>query len=177
MWKYFDLNNRARRAKSKPLLKKMQFFEERLEEFPEEAHMIRKSLAPIKDEAVRKVRDELLEKMKEVEKEMKEVRQAYKTPPLPVELSTFRQISMYFGLFIGVFLSTAISQFKSGEEINISVSIGAILISAVIALILIPIVYEKLRLNPAAPFIVQFGLFVQNGVFWHVIFDSIGKLV
>jgi hypothetical protein len=41
----------------------------------------------------------------------------------------------------------------------------------------IPVVYEKLTLNPHAPFIVQFAIFVQNGVFWHMLIDSIGSVL
>ncbi|MBU7038616.1 MAG: hypothetical protein HXS52_11850 [Theionarchaea archaeon] len=36
---------------------------------------------------------------------------------------------------------------------------------------------EKLNLNPDAPFIVQFAIFVQNGVFWHMLIDSIGAVM
>ena len=39
----------------------------------------------------------------------------------------------------------------------------------------IPVVYEKLQLNPGVPFVVQFGLFVQTGVFWHIIIGTIGS--
>jgi len=41
--------------------------------------------------------------------------------------------------------------------------------------VIIPVVFEKLSVRPDAPFIVRFGLFVQNGVFWQVIIGSIGK--
>jgi hypothetical protein len=69
-----------------------------------------------------------------------------------------------------------VAHFRSGS-IDLTITAGEIILSAVIALVIIPLVYEKLNLNPGAPFIVQFGLFVQNGVFWHVLIDSIGSVL
>jgi hypothetical protein len=93
-----------------------------------------------------------------------------------VFLSVTRQLLMYLGTFIGVLLSTAVTHFRTGST-DLTITVGEVLVSAVIALVIIPLVYEKLNLNPGAPFIVQFGLFVQNGVFWHVLIDSIGSIL
>jgi hypothetical protein len=93
-----------------------------------------------------------------------------------VFLSVTRQLLMYLGTFIGVLLSTAVAHFRTGN-IDLTITVGEVLVSALIALVIIPLVYEKLNLNPGAPFIVQFGLFVQNGVFWHVLIDSIGSIL
>lgn len=103
-------------------------------------------------------------------------------PPVPERneffLSPIRQILMYFGIFIGVLFSTAISQFESGAIFNITtITVGTVVASGIIALIITPYVYEKLSLNSPSPFIVQFGFFVQNGVFWHVIIKSIAMIV
>ena len=81
---------------------------------------------------------------------------------------------MYCGTFLGVLLSTAVAHFRSGN-VDMTITLGEVIASAVIAFVIIPLVYEKLSLNPKAPFIVQFGLFVQNGVFWHVLIDSVGS--
>ena len=86
------------------------------------------------------------------------------------------QILMYVGTFMGVLLSTAVTHFRSGNT-DLTITVGEVIISAVIALVIIPLVYEKLMLNPESPFVVQFGLFVQNGVFWHVLIDSIGSVL
>jgi cytochrome c oxidase assembly factor CtaG len=94
---------------------------------------------------------------------------------IPV-LSFPHQLLMYLGTFLGIVFSTAISQFRSGS-VHVELPIGEIILSAVIAVVIIPLVYEKLMLNPRAPLIVQFGIFVQNGVFWHVLIDSIGSLL
>jgi hypothetical protein len=103
---------------------------------------------------------------------------SWKSPAVqnPTYLSMTRQLLMYLGTFIGVLLSTAVTHFRTGN-IDLTITVGEVLVSAVIALVIIPLVYEKLNLNPKAPFIVQFGLFVQNGVFWHVLIDSIGSIL
>ncbi|MBU7009091.1 MAG: hypothetical protein HXS46_00255 [Theionarchaea archaeon] len=91
-------------------------------------------------------------------------------------ISVAHQLVMYIGTFIGVLLSTAVTHFRSGT-LELTITVGEVALSAVIALVIIPLVYEKLMLNPRAPLIVQFGLFVQNGVFWHVLIDSIGSVL
>jgi len=93
------------------------------------------------------------------------------------KFSIQRQLLMYFGLLVGVVFSTAVNQFKKGEVANLNIDPATIIISSIIALILVPMVYKNLRIDSKAPFIVQFGLFVQNGVFWNVIVDSLGKVV
>jgi len=91
-------------------------------------------------------------------------------------ISVTHQLVMYIGTFSGVLLSTAVTHFRSGT-LELTITMGEVALSAVIALVIIPLVYEKLMLNPRAPLIVQFGLFVQNGVFWHVLIDSIGSIL
>jgi hypothetical protein len=94
----------------------------------------------------------------------------------PTCLSVTRQLLMYLGTFLGVLVSTAVAHFRSGH-FDLTITAGEVVISGVIALVIMPLVYEKLMLNPKAPFIVQFGVFVQNGVFWHVLIDSIGSML
>ena len=99
------------------------------------------------------------------------------SPDLKIPVLSFpHQLLMYLGTFLGIVFSTAISQFRSGS-MHLEFPIGEIILSAVIAVVIIPLVYEKLMLNPRAPLIVQFGIFVQNGVFWHVLIDSVGSLL
>lgn len=111
----------------------------------------------------------------EAEGEVKREKEKIQMAP-SVKLSPIRQILMYLGIFIGILFSSAVNQFAEGGNVSITINIGILLISAIISFMIIPYVYEKLKLNPGAPFIVQFGIFVQNGVFWHVIFNSIGKI-
>ncbi len=102
----------------------------------------------------------------------KRARTLEKIEETPV-LSTLRQIAMYFGAFIGVLLSEIVREYGSGKHVKLSLSVGKVVASALIAFIIVPYVYEKLK--PESPFIVQFGLFVQNGVFWSFLIDLIGK--
>lgn len=92
-------------------------------------------------------------------------------------LSLSRQIFMYIGVFIGVLFSSLVDQFKQGGNVHISFTVGQIIVSSVIALVIIPVVYEKLNLNPHAPFVVQFAIFVQNGIFWQVVIKAISAAI
>lgn len=163
--KYFDLDNRARKT---------------ARAMTEELRRILEG-EPVRDVILSKLEKE---KAEEAEKPVskfygEEMELSFAAPLLegPTYLSLTRQILMYVGILIGVLFSTAVSQFERGGDFSIIINGGTVLISAIIALILTPIVYEKLSLVPASPFIVRFGLFVQNGVFWHVIINSIGKVV
>ncbi len=88
-----------------------------------------------------------------------------------------KQIFMYLGTLIGVVFSNAVDDFRTGKETSLGITSTEILVSAVIALIIIPAVYEKLKLDPKAPLLVQFGFFVQNGVFWQVLISYVGRVL
>jgi hypothetical protein len=91
------------------------------------------------------------------------------------KMSFWEQLLLYVGLVIGVIFSSYVMQFKSGETIHLNITVTTALISAVIALIITPFVFEKLSVRPESPLLVRFGLFVQHGVFWQVVFGLIGK--
>ena len=91
-------------------------------------------------------------------------------------LSAVRQVLMYIGVFTGVVFSTAVNHLRSGTP-EFSVTFTEAALAAVIALVIVPVVYEKLKLHPETPFVVQFGIFVQNGVFWHILIDSVGRIL
>ncbi len=86
----------------------------------------------------------------------------------------WEQIIMYLGIAVGVFFSDLINQYNSGHAIVIKVTSGTIVLSLIVALVVIPYVYDRLKVNAQGPGIVRFGLFVQNGVFWNVLFN-LGK--
>jgi hypothetical protein len=90
--------------------------------------------------------------------------------------SFLNQIVMYFGTFIGVFFSEYVKDFKAGNNVVLSITWLRILIVGVVAIIIIPPIYEKFKVHPTSPFIVRFGLFVQNGIFWQAIVNVIGKV-
>ncbi|MFA5130395.1 MAG: hypothetical protein WC477_05820 [Patescibacteria group bacterium] len=90
-------------------------------------------------------------------------------------LSIGQQILLYVGVLIGVIFSSAVGQFKAGQSIVLEMNAANIAVSIVVALLLVPYVYKQIQPNVKAPLLVQFGLFVQHGVFWQVIFALIGK--
>lgn len=99
------------------------------------------------------------------------------TQPQLKKMSFAEQLLMYIGVLIGVVFSSAVQQFRAGSIVNLNVTIGSLLVAAIVALAIIPFIFEKLNVRPDAPLLVRFGLFVQNGVFWHVLFGSIGKII
>lgn len=101
-----------------------------------------------------------------------------------VILSAFKQITLYFGLVIGIFFSDAVLKFSAtdGTDIDFNTlfstpSLSRMLISFVLAFIIMPQIYEKLTVSPNSPFICQFGLFVQNGVFWSVTINAFAHML
>lgn len=89
-------------------------------------------------------------------------------------IPVWQQGIFYLGTVIGVLFSSSIMQFQAGKAVTVSFTIITILLSAIIALILMPVTYEQ-AIKPQSPFIVQLGLFVQAGVFWSVVFTTIGR--
>ena len=79
----------------------------------------------------------------------------------------WEQILMYVGTFIGVFFSSMVMQFNSNKiEIFDLFNLTSLIFSAIVTLVIIPNVFEKLKVEANTPLLVRFGLFVQNGVFW-----------
>ena len=79
----------------------------------------------------------------------------------------YEQFAMYFGLVLGVIFS---SHLRGTQETT------AWFLAAVTALVISPVAFDKFKLVPDdSPFFVKFGLFVQNGVFWDILFEAIGS--
>lgn len=95
----------------------------------------------------------------------------------PRHLSFGTQTLLYVGILLGVIFSSAVQQFRTGDSISLSLRTGSIVASALISFMILPIVYEKLRLRTDAPILVQFGLCVQHGVFWQVLITGLSKVV
>ncbi len=83
------------------------------------------------------------------------------------QLSIVEQGLMYCGVLLGVYFSGLIR----GQDFR-----PTLLLAAILALLIVPFTFEKLSVNPNAPLLVRFGLFVQNGVFWDVILQGIGGM-
>jgi hypothetical protein len=95
----------------------------------------------------------------------------------PAVLTVGQQILLYVGVLIGIVFSSAVGQFKAGQVIDLDINAASVAVSAVIALILVPYVYRQIQPAAKAPLLIQFGLFVQHGVFWQVIFALVGKTI
>lgn len=92
-------------------------------------------------------------------------------------MSLWEQAVIYLGIVAGVLFSSTAMQMKSDTPININISASSILVSLIIAFVILPAAYEKLDVNPASPLLIRIGLAVQHGVFWQVLFGSIGKML
>jgi membrane protein YdbS with pleckstrin-like domain len=92
-------------------------------------------------------------------------------------MSPMSQVFLYIGVLIGVIFSNAVTQFSGGTEPKIAIDVVTVVISAIVSLMIVPYVYQKLTLDPKSPFLVQFGFFVQHGIFWQVIMGAIGKAI
>jgi len=89
------------------------------------------------------------------------------------KMAWWEQLLMYVGIFAGVLLSSALKGFAEGKETGIHLNGYTIIFSAIVSLILMPFVYRKLKVDKEMPFVIRFGLFMQNGVFWQVILGAI----
>lgn len=153
MFKYFDLNFRAR---------------------PEEDH-------PGADLQERRG-FQRLDKKKEEKKAGGQEKIAEAVPPAagaaaPAHLPVGKQLVIYLSVVVGVLFSSAVDQFKRGETPALDVRVGVVAVVAVVGLVIFPQAYEKLRLSSTLPLLVQVGLSLQNGIFWHVLFTAIGKAI
>ncbi|MGI0493081.1 hypothetical protein ACN4EG_14960 [Alkalinema pantanalense CENA528] len=83
------------------------------------------------------------------------------------QLSVLEQGMMYCGVLLGVYFSGVIR----GQDFR-----PTFLLAAMLALLIVPFAFEKLRIDPDIPLVVRFGLFVQNGVFWDVMLQAIGTI-
>jgi len=95
-----------------------------------------------------------------------------------------QQIIMYLGIFAGVACSTWVTSAVSGKQIEITSAslasltpisgiaiVSYLVIPALIALLIVPIVYGKL--DPSSPGLVKFEVFFQSGVTWPLLLDGV----
>lgn len=167
LWRYFDLNKRALKSQTKSAELSSEIVQ---------AVASASALATVGTVFAPKISEEM-ETKKEIKDRLEEIEKILKEQIRPYHISPVHQIFLYLGLFIGVLFSEAVNQFAKGGNLSIVVTTIRIVGSLLITFMLIPTVYEKLGVNPKAPFFVQFAIFFQNGVFWHVIINSMGKFV
>lgn len=91
------------------------------------------------------------------------------------QLSLYEQIIMYLGIVLGTiasaFLRGTITVGNTNNRLVIT-----IVLSFLIGLIIMPIIYERIKPDPNAPGIVRFALFVQNGFFWENLIEGFGRI-
>ncbi|MBF0464271.1 MAG: hypothetical protein HQK88_05170 [Nitrospirae bacterium] len=93
------------------------------------------------------------------------------------DLTWWEQVFMYVGVVIGIIFSKSLNVYSNSGILSLDIGIQAFLVYSVIALVTIPIIYEKLSIKANTPFIVRFGLFVQYGVFGELILNSVIRTI
>lgn len=94
--------------------------------------------------------------------------------PTAAFLSVMKQLVLYGFLFLGVFFSSAFQQYTANKPVTMTFSVLQFVFSAFIAVILMPLIYGKL-IRPDAPFTMQIGLALQQGLFYSALFGTVGK--
>lgn len=92
---------------------------------------------------------------------------------IDIQLKWFEQLGLYIATFIGVVFHNPILIYSKTGVANIDISFSIILLSLVIALIIMPIIYEKFGSIHGKPFIFQFSIFVTYGFLWQFLLSSI----
>ena len=92
-------------------------------------------------------------------------------------MSVGEQLFLYFGTALGVLFSSWVAQFDAGSVVNFHISVPTVILSAIVAIIIVPFIFNKLSIRPNTPLLFRFAFFVQNGVSWHIILGAIGKTI
>ncbi|MBN1585384.1 hypothetical protein JW899_03390 [Candidatus Uhrbacteria bacterium] len=98
---------------------------------------------------------------------------AAEKPAMPL----WEQIVLYVGTVIGVLFSSAIMKFNVEETVDLRFSVATLAVAAVIALLVTPSAFEKLKVSPDSPFLSRLSLFAQHGVFWQVVIEALRKTI
>ena len=73
-------------------------------------------------------------------------------------------------MYLGVLLGVCFRDLMLEQEAQVNLPFAAM-----IALAVVPIVFEKLSIKPRSPLLFRFGLFVQHGMFWDAILEVAGS--
>lgn len=163
--KYFDLNERALKAENEEQFEIVKAIES--SDYCKE-HLL------IPEEIITSTQDKenIKQKIEALAEEMQISAKHKET------ITVIDQLIMYVGILIGVIFSSVLFQYKETNIVDFShLSIPLFLISFVIAFLIAPQTFEKLSVNPNGPFIVRFGLFIQQGIFWQVFLDALSFAV
>jgi hypothetical protein len=96
------------------------------------------------------------------------------------QMPIYYQILMYVGLVLGVFFSLIFGQVENGV-LNLNIDLSNILVkvflSIVLALVITPLVYNKINPDRDSPILIQFCIFVQFGFFWNALIGNIASAI
>ena len=94
--------------------------------------------------------------------------------PQEQPMSLVEQLLLYVGCVLGVLFSSTVQSLP--DDPLLSFSLSSFAVAAVIALAVAPQAYKKLKIEKSTPILFRIGLFVQQGVFWHVLIGAAGAV-
>lgn len=74
-------------------------------------------------------------------------------------MAAFEQLFMYTAIILGVYFSNKI---RGGGSSNFS---GDLVVAGLAALLVMPVVFDKVRFKENTPILIRFALYFQSGVF------------
>lgn len=84
-------------------------------------------------------------------------------------LSVWKQFELYIGLVLGVYFSNRV---RDTPGINEDTLAKNFLVASLLAIAIMPIVYEKINFSSQSPFILRMSFYFQSGVFSDIILAS-----
>lgn len=97
------------------------------------------------------------------------------SPPPPPPMGGLDQFLMFVFLVLGVIAAPLLDQYRSGKPFSFDPSWGFLAVAVVIALLITPAAYQRFGSHTDAPWLVRYGFFFQQGIFWQVLVGMIAK--
>jgi hypothetical protein len=92
-------------------------------------------------------------------------------------MSVAEQLVTYAGCLVGVVFGASVRRAGAGVVAAPQITWASMIVSAVIALAILPVAFERLSIPPRSPLLFRIGLAVQQGVFWQVLLDAAGRVI
>lgn len=90
-------------------------------------------------------------------------------------MSTGEQLLIYAGCLVGVLFGATVRSGGAGTVAVPHITMASVVVSAVIALAILPVAFERLAIRPRSPLLFRVGLAVQHGLFWQVLLATAGR--
>jgi hypothetical protein len=90
-------------------------------------------------------------------------------------MSVGEQLLIYAGCLVGVLFGASVRRAGAGSAAVPQITWATTIVSAAIALAILPAAFERLAVRPRSPLLFRIGLAVQQGVFWQVVLDVAGR--